>query len=146
MFQVPCFGYSKGAKMTAVTKFEDLIAWQEARKLVNMVYKISSDGAFSKDFGLKDQIQTAAVSSMTNIAEGFDNESTVEFARFLGMARRSAVEVQSLLYVALDAKYIKEDVFKAHYDQAKKTQAIIGGLKKSILKNPRRPNRPTTTS
>ena len=87
--------------MTAITKFEDLIAWQEARKLVSMIYKITSDGLFSKDFGLKDQIQRAAVSSMTNIAEGFDNESTVEFARFLGMARRSSVEVQSLLYVAL---------------------------------------------
>ena len=132
--------------MTAVTKFEDLIAWQEARKLVNMIYKVASEGAFSKDFGLKDQIQTAAVSSMTNIAEGFDNESTVEFARFLGMARRSAVEVQSLLYIALDVKYIKEDVFKAHYDQAKKTQAIIGGLKKSVLKNPRRPDKPTAAS
>jgi four helix bundle protein len=120
--------------MTAVTKFEDLIAWQEARKLVRMIYKITSDGLFSKDFGLKGQIQTAAVSSMSNIAEGFDNESSVEFARFLGMARRSSVEVQSLLYVALDANYIKEETFKAHYDQAKKTQAIIGGLKKSVLK------------
>ena len=116
--------------MTAITKFEDLIAWQEARKLVSMIYKITSDGLFSKDFGLKDQIQRAAVSSMTNIAEGFDNESTVEFARFLGMARRSAVEVQSLLYAALDASYIKEDTFKTHYDQARKVQAIIGGLKK----------------
>lgn len=132
--------------MTAVTKFEDLIAWQEARKLVSMLYKLTSDGLFSKDFGLKGQIQTAAVSSMTNIAEGFDNESTVEFARFLGMARRSAVEVQSLLYVALDANYIKDDAFKTHYDQAKKVQAIIGGLKKGIMKNPRRPNKPTTTS
>lgn len=56
--------------MTAITKFEDLIAWQEARKLVGMIYKITSDGLFSKDFGLKDQIQRAAVSSMTNIAEG----------------------------------------------------------------------------
>ena len=132
--------------MTAVTKFEDLIAWQEARKLVRMIYKITSDGIFSKDFGLKDQIQRAAVSSMTNIAEGFDNESTIEFARFLGMARRSAVEVQSLLYAALDVSYIKEESFKSHYDQARKTQAIIGGLKKSILKNPRRPNKPATTS
>jgi len=132
--------------MTAITKFEDLIAWQEARKLVSMVYKITSDGLFSKDFGLKDQIQRAAVSSMTNIAEGFDNESTVEFARFLGMARRSSVEVQSLLYAALDINYIKDDIFKVHYEQARKTQAIIGGLKKSILKNPRRPNRPATTS
>jgi four helix bundle protein len=83
---------------------------------------------------------------MTNIAEGFDNESTVEFARFLGMARRSAVEVQSLLYVALDATYIKDETFKTHYDQARKTQAIIGGLKKSILKNPRRPAKPSTAS
>ena len=132
--------------MTAVTKFEDLIAWQEARKLVSMIYKITSDGLFSKDFGLKDQIQRAAVSAMTNIAEGFDNESTVEFARFLGMARRSSVEVQSLLYVALDTHYIKEDIFKVYYEQARKTQAIIGGLKKSILKNPHRPNKPATTA
>jgi len=132
--------------MTAITKFEDLIAWQEARKLVSMIYKITSDGLFSKDFGLKDQIQRAAVSSMTNIAEGFDNESTAEFARFLGMARRSSVEVQSLLYVALDASYIKADIFKTYYDQARKVQAIIGGLKKSILKNPHRPNKPAITS
>lgn len=132
--------------MATITKFEDLIAWQEARKLVSMIYKITSDGLFSRDFGLKDQIQRAAVSSMTNIAEGFDNESTVEFARFLGMARRSSVEVQSLLYVALDASYIKDDAFKTHYDQAKKTQAIIGGLKKGILKNPHRPAKPSTSS
>ena len=132
--------------MNAITKFEDLIAWQEARKLVSMIYKITSDGLFSKDFGLKDQIQRAAVSSMTNIAEGFDNESTVEFARFLGMACRSSVEVQSLLYVALDVNYIKGETFKTHYDQARKTQAIIGGLKKGILKNPHRPNKPATTS
>jgi len=132
--------------MTAITKFEDLIAWQEARKLVSMIYKITSDGLFSKDFGLKDQIQRAAVSSMTNIAEGFDNESTVEFARFLGMARRSSVEVQSLLYAALDINYIKEEIFKTHYEQARKTQAIIGGLKKGILKNPHRPNKLATIS
>jgi four helix bundle protein len=132
--------------MTAVTKFEDLIAWQEARKLVSMIYKITADGLFAKDFGLKDQIQRAAVSAMTNIAEGFDNESTVEFARFLGMARRSSVEVQSLLYAALDINYIKEETFKIHYEQARKVQAIIGGLKRSILKNPRRPSKPTATS
>ena len=132
--------------MTAVTRFEDLIAWQEARKLVSMVYKLTSDGLIAKDFGLKDQIQRAAVSAMTNIAEGFDNESTAEFARFLGMARRSAVEVQSLLYVALDTNYVKDETFKTHYDQAKKTQAIIGGLKKAILKNPHRPNKPAANS
>ena len=73
------------------------------------------------------------------------NESSVEFARFLGMARRSTVEVQSLCYAALDARHITQNVFQVCYDQAKKAQAIIEGLKRSILKNPR-PNKPSTTS
>jgi four helix bundle protein len=126
--------------MTTITRFEDLIAWQEARKLVKMIYKMTSTGPLSKDFGMRDQIQRAGVSGMTNIAEGFDCESTAEFARFLGIARRSVVEVQSLLYAALDVEYIKEETFKTCYEQAKKTKALIGGLKHGILKNPRRPS------
>jgi four helix bundle protein len=89
---------------------------------------------------MRDQIQRASVSAMTNIAEGFDCESTAEFARFLGFARRSAVEVQSLLYAALDVEHIKQEVFKSHYEPAKKCKALIGGLKQVILKNPRRAN------
>lgn len=130
--------------MTTVTRFEDLIAWQEARKLIQLAYKISSEGSFSKDFEMRDQLRSAALSAMTNIAEGFDNESSVEFARFLGMARRSSVEVQSLCYAAMDVKHITEEVFQTCYDQAKKTKAIIGGLKKAVLKNPRRPAKPST--
>lgn len=126
--------------MGTITKFEDLIAWQEARTLLKMVYKLTSDGSLSKDFGMRDQIQRASVSAMTNIAEGFDCESTAEFARFLGFARRSAVEVQSLLYAALDVEHIKQEVFKSHYEQAKKCKALIGGLKQAILKNHRRAN------
>lgn len=125
--------------MTAVTRFEDLIAWQEARKLMQLAYKITSEGSFAKDFEMRDQFRSAALSSMTNIAEGFDNESSAEFARFLGMARRSAVEVQSLCYAALDVKHITQDVFQVCYDQARKTKAIIGGLKQSVLKTPRPP-------
>lgn len=126
--------------MATTTKFEDLIAWQEARTLVKVVYKLTADGSFSKDFGMRDQIQRASVSAMTNIAEGFDCESTAEFARFLGFARRSAVEVQFLFYAALDVEHIKQEVFKSHYEQAKKCKALIGGLKQAILKNPRRAN------
>jgi four helix bundle protein len=126
--------------MAAITRFEDLIAWQEARKLVKLVYKMTSTGSLAKDFGMRDQIQRAGVSATTNIAEGFDCESTAEFARFLGFARRSAVEVQSLLYAALDVEHIKEETFKTHYEQAKKTKALIGGLKQGVLKNPRRAN------
>lgn len=129
--------------MTSITKFEDLIAWQEARTLVKMVYRITSEGTFARDFGMRDQIQRASVSVMANIAEGFDCESTAEFARFLGFARRSAVEVQSLLYAALDVEHIKPDIFKSHYEQAKKCKALVGGLKHGILKNPRRANSPS---
>jgi four helix bundle protein len=129
--------------MTAVTRFEDLIAWQEARKLTKLAYEVSSNGTFAKDFEMRDQFRSAALSAMNNIAEGFDNESSAEFARFLGMARRSAVEVQSLCYAALDVKHMTQEVFQVCYDQAKKTKAIIGGLKKSVLKNPRRNNPPS---
>jgi four helix bundle protein len=69
---------------------------------------------------------------MTNMAEGFDCESNVEFARFLVIARRSAVEVQSLLYAALDVGYINENTLKTYYDQAYKTKGLINALKRSL--------------
>jgi len=122
--------------MALIKKFEDIIAWQEARKLVASIYQLTNLGHLAKDFGMRDQLQRAAVSAMTNIAEGFDCESKIEFARFLSIARRSAVEVQSLLYAALDVGYINEQVFKTEYQQAEKTKALIGGLKKSLKPSP----------
>ena len=121
--------------MTMISRFEDIQAWQEARKLVKMIYKLTEVGKFAKDYGLRDQIQRASVSAMTNIAEGFDCESKAEFARFLGIARRSAVEVQSLLYTAFDMEYINEPQLKEHYEQARKTKALIGGFKRSLTKS-----------
>ena len=88
----------------------------------------------SKGFGMRDQIRRAAVSTMANIAEGFDSESKIEFARFFGIARRSAVEVQSILYAALDIVYINQEDFDLHYEQARKTKALIGGFKRSLTK------------
>ncbi|HEX6268778.1 MAG TPA: four helix bundle protein [Anaerolineales bacterium] len=120
--------------MSMITRFEDIQAWQDARKLVKMIYKLTGSGILARDFGLRDQLQRAAVSSMTNIAEGFDCESKAEFARFLGIARRSAVEVQSLLYAAFDSEYINEIQLKEHYEQARKTKALIGGFKHSLKK------------
>jgi four helix bundle protein len=118
----------------AITKFEEIRAWQEARTLVKMVYALTEDGRFAKDFGLRDQIRRAAVSVMANIAEGFDCDSNVEFARFLGIARRSAVEVQSLLYAALDVGYLTAQDFETHFDQAGKTKAMISAFKSAIPK------------
>ncbi|MFQ5612003.1 MAG: four helix bundle protein [Anaerolineae bacterium] len=118
--------------MPLIKRFEDIQAWQEARKLTRQIYQLSSSGSFARDFGLRDQIRRAAISAMANIAEGFDCDSNREFARFLGIARRSAVEVQSLLYVALDAGHIREDIFQTHYKQAAKTKGLIGGFKHSL--------------
>jgi four helix bundle protein len=91
-----------------ITRFEDIDAWQEARKLVKMVYNvISKSSKFRKDFRLVNQVQDAAVSAMSNIAEGFVRRSDREFIQFLFISKSSAAEVQSQLYVALDQEYIK---------------------------------------
>ena len=120
--------------MALITRFEDIQAWQEARESVKMVYGLTNSGRFAGDFGLRDRIQRAAVSIMANIAEGFDCDSKVEFARFLGIARRSAVEVQSLLYAALDLDYISENQFASVYDQVQKAKALIGGFRSALKK------------
>lgn len=116
----------------SIRKFEDILGWQEARKLTQTVYQLSDEGAFAKDFALRDQLRRAAVSSMANIAEGFDCDSKREFIRFLGYARRSLAEVQSLLYIALDAKYITPPQFQALYQQAHKAKALISGFKAAL--------------
>jgi len=108
--------------MPPIKRFEEIQAWQEARALTNQIYQLTSKGAFAKDFGLRDQIQRATISIMANIAEGFDCDSSVEFGRFLGYARRSTVEVQSLLYAANDLGYIDEKIFRECLDQAAKTK------------------------
>ena len=120
--------------MTMIQRFEDMQGWQEARKLVKMIYAVTNKDLFSKDFGMRDQIRRAAVSTMANISEGFDCESKIEFARFLGIARRSAVEVQSILYAALDTGYINPEEFDLYYEQARKSKALIGGFKRSLTK------------
>ena len=91
-----------------ITRFEDLIAWQKARELTKAIYQATTTIPFSKDFGLKDQIQRASVSIMSNIAEGFERGSHNEFHQFLVIAKGSCAEVKSQLYVALDANYLNE--------------------------------------
>lgn len=116
----------------SIRRFEDILGWQEARKLTQTIYQVTEEGAFARDFALRDQIRRAAVSSMANIAEGFDCDSKREFARFLGYARRSLAEVQSLLYIALDASYLTPDQFKMLYQQAQKAKALVSGFKSAV--------------
>jgi len=102
-----------------ITRFEDIKSWQEARKLVKLVYAaINANGSFQKDFRLVNQLQGAAVSTMSNIAEGFSRRSNKEFIQYLFISKASSAEVQSQLYVALDQNYIAKETFKQIYDQA----------------------------
>lgn len=104
--------------MSKVKNFEELQAWQKARVLAGCVYELTRKENFSHDWGLRNQIREAAGSVMHNIAEGFEAGYDPEFARFLKMARRSAGEVQSELYLALDAGYITQEEHKQAYDLA----------------------------
>ena len=115
------------SEMTAIKNFEELKAWQKAREIAGNVYELTHQENFSRDFGLRDQIQRAASSVMHNIAEGFESGSDPEFVRFLKMARRSAGEVQSQLYLALDVGYITEEERQKAYVLATEVKRLING-------------------
>jgi four helix bundle protein len=112
-----------------IVRFEDLIARQKTRILTAAVCRTTSEGLFGKDFGLREQIRRAAVSTMSNIAEGFERGTPPEFHRFLSMAKASCAELRSQLYVALDVGYLREDPFNALIAQADEVGRIIGGLR-----------------
>ena len=110
--------------MAAFKTFEEINAWQNARVLVRDVYAVTRSGDFGKDYGLKDQIQRAAISICSNIAEGFERRGNREFINFLWIAKGSAAEVCSQLHNARDIGYITDGQFKSIYDAAKQ----IGGM------------------
>ena len=120
--------------MGTIRRFEDLECWQKARKLANAIYDLTEEPRFARDFKLRDQIQGAAGSVMHNIAEGFDAGTNPEFIRFLKMARRSASEVQSELYLAFDRKYVTQEQLDGAYELATESKqlmnAFIGYLRK----------------
>lgn len=109
-------------------RFEDILAWQTARRLATAVYKVSQNDGFRRDFSLRDQIRRAAVSVMANIAEGLSHTSDREFARFLVMAKASLNEVQSDLYVALDQSYLCDQDFTQIYRLAQNGSKQLAGL------------------
>jgi four helix bundle protein len=116
----------------AVDKFEDLVAWQKARELTRSIYEITRKDSFAKDFGLSGQIQRAAVSIMSNIAEGFERGGASDFHRFLVMAKASCAEVRSQLSIALDIGYVDEDEFQALMQQAVEVSRVLGGLRAAV--------------
>lgn len=120
--------------MASFQRFEDIEAWQTAREITQTVYKLSSDGEFSKDYPLRDQIRRASISIMSNIAEGFSRRSNREFIQFLFTAKASAAEVQCQLYIAKDQHYIDSATFEKLYDRldhcARQCSRLITYLRK----------------
>jgi four helix bundle protein len=120
--------------LSKIDCFEDLIAWQKVRGLTRAMYQLTQQGAFAKDFGLARQIQRAAVSIMSNIAEGFERSGRREFHQFLSTAKGSCGEVRSQLYVAFDIGYLGKDAFQRLLAQAEEVGRVVGGLRASVEK------------
>jgi len=132
-----------------IERFEDIKAWQEARVLVKVVYDATkSDKDFAGEYRFRDQIRSAALSVMSNIAEGFSRRTTKEFSQFLFIARGSAAEVQSQLYVALDQGYVKKDTFDELYAKSDEVARLISGFIRYLLNKDKRPElkKPTQLS
>ena len=117
-----------------IERFEDIKAWQEARVLAKMIYDaVKSDKGFSNDYKFREQIQSATVSIMSNIAEGFSRRTAKEFIQFLFIAKGSAAEVQSQLYVALDQGYISQQKFEELYSKSDEVARLTSGFIRYLL-------------
>jgi four helix bundle protein len=124
--------------VTRIASFEQLDAWRRARELAHGIYECSKGGGFSKDLGLRDQVRRAAVSVMSNVAEGFERGGDKEFIQFLAVAKGSCGEVRSQLYVALDQKYLTDSQFDALSHSAAETSKIIAGLMRYLQTSEKR--------
>jgi four helix bundle protein len=124
--------------MGTFMSFEEIEAWQKARELTKSIYKVSKEGVFARDFGLRDQIRKASVAIMSNIAEGFERGGTREFNQFLSIAKASSAEVRSQLYVALDQHYITEQTFMELTEASKSINRMISSLMRYLRTTNRR--------
>jgi four helix bundle protein len=124
-----------------VKNFEDLEIWKDARLLTKAIYRMTQDGGFAKDFALRDQIQRATVSIMSNVAEGFERGGNQEFMQFLYVAKASCGEVRSQIYVALDQSYLAQKDCEELTTSFRRLSIMISNLidylKRSSLKGPK---------
>lgn len=116
----------------AFTRFEDIEVWQMSRELARNVYQVTAGGLFAKDWGLKDQIQRAVVSVSSNIAEGHGRRGNREMVTFLWIAKGSASEVQSQLYIAFDMNYLTQEQFDKLYNDTNLIQVKLYRLIQSL--------------
>ncbi|HEV2329476.1 MAG TPA: four helix bundle protein [Verrucomicrobiae bacterium] len=122
-----------------INSFEDLEAWKSARERVRFVYRIFRLAPANRDFGLRGQVQDAAISAMTNIAEGFERVHPQEKLQFYNIARASCGEVRSLSYVMLDAEYISAAEHEELLERIIKTGKLVSGLMRSTRARTEKP-------
>ena len=118
--------------MATVKRFEDLEAFQMTRELTRQLYRVTGTGRFARDYGLRDQITRAAISVMSNVAEGFERGGDKEFLQFLSLAKGSCGEIRAQLYVGIDQGYIDEQQFTTLVDQASRIGRALAGLMKYL--------------
>ncbi len=119
-----------------IESFEDLLVWQKGMKIVKQVYLITRDGKLSKDFSLRDQLRSAALSITSNIAEGFERASRKEYLNFLNIAKGSAGEVRSLLRVAVEIGYLEEPQYYELREMILEVSRYLSNQIKSLKKLP----------
>lgn len=120
--------------MAKFNSFEEIISWQKARVLNKLIYKLTNNNnSFSKDYGLRNQIRKSSISISSNIAEGFERETTKEFIRFLYIAKASAGEFRSQLYLAYDLDYVNEEDFEKVKLNVNEVSKLISGLIKYLI-------------
>ena len=126
--------------MGTIQRFEEIEAWQTARELTRHIYQVSGSGVFSRDYGLRDQMRRAAVSIMSNIAEGFESGTQPLFVRYLRYAKASAGEVRAQLYVGLDAGHLTDAEFEELFDLADKCSRQLSRFIAYLESRPAKPS------
>ena len=114
--------------MAKIERFEDIKGWEKGRELCKLVYEVTNKAPFSRDYGLRDQIRRAAVSVISNIAEGFEKSGNSEFRHFLFIAKGSFGELRSHLAIARDRSFIKEEDYRELRRKALDLSIMIAGL------------------
>lgn len=121
--------------MATFSRFEDIEAWRGAREITRVIYQLTNEGQFAKDFGLRDQVRRSAVSVMANIAEGFGRGGNREFVQFLGHARGSIAELKSHLYVGVDTGLVSTSVCEDLLARSGRVEAQISSLIAYLMKS-----------
>ena len=127
-----------------ITRFGDIEAWQVSRRLSYLVFETTGKDGFRQQSELRSQLRRAATSAMANIAEGFNSGTDAEFSRFLRISRKSATEIQSHLYSALDTRSINDEQFATLYGKAEEVKRLIGGFVRYLSSTPESGPRPRT--